>query len=627
MPNSQPLRKPSLLSRIGARIDDRPHSHYFKQREETRLRPLGNNHEGKQASVSTTGHAGRHPQAKQHVPDPSFIDRVPATRQSTTFSPDTVIQARNNHVYGILATVSISGSSPGSDIKPMSLDDAPLYSTLVRKRSSKMSIEPSPLTGTCRKASSQISVDSFSPNVDQSVQHRASSRMSVDVPSACQIRWSSDRMVIDEIQHRYSTQNLPQKVYSHCALTFITRPTVSPTITCSRNTSVHSPRERTLASSVFPPTSFSLRHISLSHGRGSPCGEANSASVPPSRSLSMQHGCDKEGQVLPPTRSPPCPCTSPPPPSLIASSLSRPWGRSEFSPAAPPGIFSTKYGTPVLGEGNRSPPTSLDAVHRQCPTNRSRARARRSSSGDDASYKRRCIRQDSQPIALLFIDSHSTCNTSPQSPHSLSPINEAWLPPMEKQLQMAHESQLKARFRKFKAIIGGAVDEIKEEIVLYHKDHRKHKGARTNTNSEPFSGVPDYLRSLERYDPPETTDTSRSQLRTSFDIEKDINNIAQTWTKLALCDSPAALGEDASDGILPGEVPYLSLSSPRINEPPMNQIRSPPFRRTADLGAVKKVQSGEVDMGDAVNLTFRRRRAVDASNANGVVIPRLPKSL
>ncbi|KAG1908448.1 uncharacterized protein F5891DRAFT_14394 [Suillus fuscotomentosus] len=606
MPNSQPLRKPSLLSRIGARIDDRPHSHYFKQREETRLRPLGNNHEGKQASVSTTGHAGRHPQAKQHVPDPSFIDRVPATRQSTTFSPDTVTQERNNHVYGILATVSISGSSPGSDIKPMSLDDAPLYSTL---------------------ASSQISVDSFSPNVDQSVQHRASSRMSVDVPSACQIRWSSDRMVIDEIQHRYSTQNLPQKVYSHCALTFITRPTVSPTITCSRNTSVHSPRERTLASSVLPPTSFSLRHISLSHGRGSPCGEANSASVPPSRSLSMQHGCDKEGQVLPPTRSPPCPCTSPPPPSLIASSLSRPWGRSEFSPAAPPGIFSTKYGTPVLGEGNRSPPTSLDAVHRQCPTNRSRARARRSSSGDDASYKRRCIRQDSQPIALLFIDSHSTCNTSPQSPHSLSPINEAWLPPMEKQLQMAHESQLKARFRKFKAIIGGAVDEIKEEIVLYHKDHRKHKGAHTNTNSEPFSGVPDYLRSLERYDPPETTDTSRSQLRTSFDIEKDINNIAQTWTKLALCDSPAALGEDASDGILPGEVPYLSLSSPRINEPPMNQIRSPPFCRTADLGAVKKVQSGEVDMGDAVNLTFRRRRAVDASNANGVVIPRLPKSL
>lgn len=67
MPNSQPLRKPSLLSRIGARIDDRPHSHYFKQREETRLRPLGNNYEGKQASVSTTGHAGRHPQAKQVV--------------------------------------------------------------------------------------------------------------------------------------------------------------------------------------------------------------------------------------------------------------------------------------------------------------------------------------------------------------------------------------------------------------------------------------------------------------------------------------------------------------------------------------------------------------------------------
>ncbi|KAG2057156.1 hypothetical protein BDR06DRAFT_1019313 [Suillus hirtellus] len=595
MPNSQPLEK---TSRIGARIDDRPHSHYFKQREETRLRPLG---ERKKASVLTTGHTGRHPQAKQHLPDSSRIDRVPATRQPTSLSPDTVTQERNNHAYGILATVSILGSSPGSDIKPMSLDDAPLYSTRIRKRSSQMSIEPSPLTGTCRRAPSQISVDSFSPNVDQSAQHRASSHMSVDVPSACQIRWSPDRMVIDEIQHRYPTQNLPQKVYSHCALSFITRPTVSPTTTCSRNTSVHSPRERTLASSVLPPTSFSLRHICLSHNRGSLCGEASSASVPPLRSLSMQHGRDKERQVLPPTRSPPCPCTSSPPLNLIASSLSRPWGRSDCSPAAPPGIFSTKHGTPVLGEGNRSPPTNLDAVHCQCPTNRSRVRARRSSSGDDASYRRRCIRQDSQPIALLFIDSHSTCNTSPQSPHSLSPINEAWLPPMEKQLEMAHESQLKARFRKFKAIIGGAVDEIKEEIVLYHRDHRKHKGARTNTNSGPFSGVPDYLRSLERYDSPETTDTFRSQLQTSFDIGKDIDNIAQTWTKLALCDSPMALGGDASDGILPGEVPYLSLSPPRINEPPMNQSRSPPVRRTADLSAVKKVQSGEVDidMGDA----------------------------
>ncbi|KAG2109587.1 uncharacterized protein F5147DRAFT_691404 [Suillus discolor] len=627
MPNSQPKRKPSLFSRIGARIDDRPHSYYSK---ETRLRPLGNNYEGKQASVSATGHAGRHPQAKQHVPDSSFIVHVPATRQPTTFSPDTVTQERNNHAYGILATVSISGSSPGSDVKPMSLDDAPLYSTRFRKRSSKMSLEPSPLTGTYSKASSQMSVDSFSPNVDQSAQHRASFRMSVDVPSACQIRWSSDRMLIDEIQHRYPTQNLPQQVYSHCAFSFITRPTVSPNITCSRNTSVHSPRERTLASSVLSPTSFSLRHISLSHGRGSPCGEANSALVPPSRLLSMQYGRDKESQVLPPTRSPPC--TSPPPPSLIDSSLSHPWGRSEFAPAAPPGIFSTKHGTPVLREGNRSPPTSPDAVHRQYPTSRSRVRARRSSSGDDASYKRRCIRQDSQPITLLFIDSHSTCNTSPQSPHSLSPINEAWLPPMEKQLEMAHESQLKARFRKFKAIIGGAVDEIKEEIVLYHKDHRKHKVARTNTNSEPFTGVPDYLRSLERYDPPETTDTSRSQPQTSFDIEKDIDNIAQTWTKLALCDSPMPLGGDVSDGILPGEVPYLSLSPPRINEPPMNQSRSPPVRRTADLGAVTQVQSGEVDihMEDAVNLAapaFRRRRTVDAFNANGMVTSRLPKSL
>lgn len=63
----------------------------------------------------------------------------------------------------------------------------------------------------------------------------------------------------------------------------------------------------------------------------------------------------------------------------------------------------------------------------------------------------------------------------------------------------------------------------------------------------------------------------------------------------------------------------------------MNQSRSPPVRRTADLGAVAQIQSGEVDthMGDAVNLAtpaFRRRRTVGAFNANGVVIPGLPKS-
>ncbi|KAG1845524.1 hypothetical protein DFJ58DRAFT_730872 [Suillus subalutaceus] len=402
--------------------------------------------------------------------------------------------------------------------------------------------------------------------------------MSIDVPSTRRSRGSSDRMLIDEIQHHYPTQNLPQQVYSHCDPSFTTRPTVSPTMTCSRNP--HFQRERTLASSALPPTSFSLQRISPSHDRGSPRGEANSAS---SQSLSLQHGRDKKNQVLSPITSPSRPCISQPPPSMIPSSLARPPGRSGFSPAAPPGTFSPKHGTPASRQGNGSPSTSPDAIIvYPLPA---------------GVVFRRCVRQDSQPIALLSIDSRSACGTSPQSTQSLSPINEVWLPPMEKQLEMARKSQVKARFRKFKAIIGGAVNEIREVIVPYHKDHRKRKVARTNTNSEPFSEVPDYLRSLERCNPPQTTHTSRSQPRTSFDIRKDVDHITQTWTKLALCDSPTALRGD--DVLLQGEVPHLSLSPPRINEPPMSKAD----HHLRDI------------MGDAANLaapTFRRRRTADA---------------
>ncbi|KAG2142512.1 hypothetical protein BD769DRAFT_1661845 [Suillus cothurnatus] len=512
MPNSQPLQKPSLLSRIGARVDDpprhvgpskrNPHSYYSKQKEETRLRPMGNNSDGKQASGLTTGHAGRHPQAKQHVPDSSFVDSVPAIRQPTDFSPGAVIQEWNNHTYGILATMSISGSPAGSDIKSMSVDDGPLDSRRFRKRSSRMSVDPSPLTGTYRKASSQMSVDPSSPNAIQSAQRKTSSYMSVDVPSTRRSQGSSDRMLIDEIQQHYGpTQNLPQQVYSHCGPSFAARPTVSPTMTYSRNTSAHFPRDCTLASSALPPTSFSLQHMSQSHDRGFPRREADSASIPSSRLSSLQHGCGKENQVLSQKTSPSRPCTSQQPSSLISSSLAHSPGRSKFSAAVPPGMFSPKHGTPASRQGNGSPPTSPDAIHCLSPTSRSRIHARGSSSEYDASYKRHCVRQDSQPSALLSIDCRSACGTSLQS-QSLSPINEAWLPPMEKQLEMARKSQLKARFREIKAIIGVAVNEIRETIVPYHKDYRKRKVARTNTNSEPFSGVPDYLRTIERYNPP-----------------------------------------------------------------------------------------------------------------------------
>ncbi|KAG1757922.1 hypothetical protein EDB19DRAFT_1822859 [Suillus lakei] len=602
---SQSLQKPSLLSRIGARVDD-PLHHVGLSR-------------GNPQSYKSN------PQTKQHVADSSFVDRVPATRQTTAFPPGTVTQEWNNHAYGILATVSISGSSAGSDIKPMSVDEGPLDSRQFRKRSSRMSVDPSSLTGTYRKASSRMSVDSSSPNVDQSIQRRASSRMSVDIPSTRRSRGSSGRMLIDEIQHHYPTQNLPQQAYSRCGPSFAIRPTVSPTMICSRN------GEHTLASGALPPTSFPIQHMSLSRDRGSARGEANLASMLSSRPSSLQHGRNKAKQVIfPATSAPPRPCTSQPPPSLVPNSPAHPPGCSESSSVAPPGTFFQKYGTPASRQGNRLPSAKPDAVRRQSPTSRSRVRARGSSSGDNASYKRHCVRQDSQPIALLSIDSRPACSPSPQSPQSLSPIDEAWLPPMEKQLEMAYKSQLTVRFRKFKAIIGGAVNEIKQAIVPYHKDHRKRKVAHTNTSSEPFSGVPDYLRSLERYGPQTLTNTPQSQQRKTFGVGEDIDHIAQTWTKLALCDSPTALQGD--DRLLPGEVPHLSLSLPRISEPPLSPSRSPPVRRIAGRSAVTQSQSDdevEIYVGDAVNLaapTFRRRRTADAFDANGVLIPRLPNN-
>ncbi|KAG1769623.1 hypothetical protein EDD22DRAFT_1048046 [Suillus occidentalis] len=527
MSNSQRL---SLRISIGARVDDSPHRVKPSQRNShsTRLGPLG---KGKQA---TTGHAVRHLQAKQ---DSSF---VPAPRQPSAFSPGTVTQEWNNHTYGISATVSISqqaGSPAVSDTGPMSVDDGPPSSS--GKWSTKISLDSSPLTGIYskaspfmsvdpaplnidksarRKAPSPMSVDQSPPNIDKSARRKASSPMLVDLPSARRSQGSSDRMLIDKIQHHYSTQNLPQQVYGHGGLPFsISTPqTISPTMTYSRNTPVHSLRERTLASSASLPTSFSLQHIS------------------------------------------PRPCTSQPPPSPIHSSLAHPPGRSELSPAAPPKTFPPKHGIPASRQGNRTSPSHIHA--------------RGSSSEDHASDKHHCVRPDSQPIALLSTDFRSARGTSPQSPQSLSPINEAWLPPMEKQLEMAHRSQLKARFRKFKAIIGGAVNEIKEAIVPYHKNHRKYKVARTNTDLEPFSGVPDYLRSLERY-PSKTTPTTQSQLCTAFNIGNDIDHIAQSWTKLTLCDSPTAMR--GNDGLLKGEAPHLSSPPPRTNKPPMSRSRSP----------------------------------------------------
>ncbi|KAG2123564.1 hypothetical protein DEU56DRAFT_759974 [Suillus clintonianus] len=171
--NSQPLREPSLLSRIGARVDDPPHhvspsqgnprSYHSNQREETGFTPLKNNSKGMwprppPGLAATTGHAGRHPQAKQHVSGSSFVDRVPDTPRTTAFSLGTATQDCNNHAYVISATVSTSGSPAGSDIKAMSVDE-PLDSKQFRKQSSRMSVDPSPLTGTYRKASSRMSVD------------------------------------------------------------------------------------------------------------------------------------------------------------------------------------------------------------------------------------------------------------------------------------------------------------------------------------------------------------------------------------------------------------------------------------------------------------------------------------
>ncbi|KAG0697157.1 hypothetical protein DFH29DRAFT_878869 [Suillus ampliporus] len=637
--NSQPQLKPSLFSCIGARVDDTPYhvrpregnprSYHFKQREETRLRPLKNDGEGKLPpqgpglATPTTGHAGRGPQATQSV-----YCHVPASHRTTAFSPHTVTQEWNNHAYGILATVSISGSPTGSDPKAMSVDEGPLDSKQFRKRSSIMSVDPSPLTGTYRKASSRMSVDPPSPYVDQSTQHRASSRMSVDVPSTRRSRGSSDRMLIDEIH--YPAQNVQQQANVHCVASFNARPTVPPTTICSRNTSTHVPQERSLASGASPPTSFpiAISQQSLSHDSGSARGEAKLAWMPSSRPSFLQHARDKENQTtFPATPAPPRSGTSKPSPSPIPNSLAPPPGQSDSAPAAPAETFSPKHGTPASRKGSGSPTTKRETIHHQSSTYRSRVRARGSSSGDEASHKRHCVRQDSQRIALLFIDSCLAC-PSLQSPQSLSPIGEVWLPPMEQQLEMARKSELKARLRKFTAIIGEAVNEIKQAIVPYNTDHRKHKVARTHTNSEPSSGVPEYLRSTERRDSPKPTNAPRSQQRTSFDTGKDVGHITQMWTDLALCDSPTALRGD--DEALQREVPHISLSLPRINEPPRSASRSPPVRSTADGGAVTQFSSDdevEIYTGDAANLaapTFRRHRTADAFNANGVAIPRLP---
>lgn len=535
--NSQPLREPSLLSRIGARVDDPPHhvspsqgnprSYHSNQREETGFTPLKNNSKGMwprppPGLAATTGHAGRHPQAKQHVSGSSFVDRVPDTPRTTAFSLGTATQDWNNHAYVISATVSTSGSPAGSDIKAMSVDE-PLDSKQFRKQSSRMSVDPSPLTGTYRKASSRMSVDP--PGL--CAQRKTASPMSVDVPSTRRSRGSSDRMLIDEIQHHYPTQNLPQQAYSQYRPSFTTRPNVPPT----RNTLAHLPRECTLASGALLATSFPLQHSSLSHNRDSARGEANLASMPSLRSSSLPHGWEKDNYDIVPEL----------PPRLIPNSPAHPSGRSKSLPAGTPGTFSPKHGTPASRQGSRSPSTKPD-IHRQSPTSNC-VRSREPSSGDDTSYKHHCVRQDSQPNVLLSIDSRSACGPSPQSPKSLSPIDdsEAWLPPMEKQLEMAHKSQLKARFRKFTAFIGGAVKGIKQAIVPYHKDHRQRKVARTNTNWSPFSGVPDYLRS------PKPKSKPRIQQRTSFDNEKDIDHIAQTWAGLTLCDSPKSLkGDDRS---------------------------------------------------------------------------------
>src|SRR5882757_1808708 len=113
----------------------------------------------------------------------------------------------------------------------------------------------------------------------------------------------------------------------------------------------------------------------------------------------------------------------------------------------------------------------------------------------------------------------------------------------------------------------------------------------------------------------------------SFDIGKGIDSIAETWTNLSLCDSPTSLNGD--DGAVHGEVPHLSLSLPRINEPPKSSHRSPPPRRTSSVIHTQSDDEVEIYTGTAGNLaapTFRRHRTADAFDARGMDVPRHPNN-
>jgi hypothetical protein len=533
------------------------------------------------------------------------------------------MQGWNNHAYSISATVSVS-RSPRSDIKAMSIDEGSPDSRPSRKTSSKMSIDPSPLPGARRKTSSRMSVDT-SPNVYHSTQRRTSSRMSVDVPSARRSRGSSDRMLLDEIQQEH---HLPQQ-----ADPFTARPTASLTMGYPHSASTCTSREH-VASGVVLPTSFPMtvsQKMSLSYDPRSPRGEANlmlMSSAPPPSSFQQHIQRKEKHKVSPPATSTPLlPCISQSP----ARTSMLPLRQLDSAPVAPHKPLFPKHETPASRHGSRSPSTKRETIH--SPTSRGRVRARGSSSGDEVSHKRYCVRQDSRPIALPAIDPHSACVPSlqPLAAQSLSPIDEVWLPPMEQQLEKAHQSQLKAKFRKFKAIIGGAVNEIKQAIVPYNKDHRKHKVARIRSGSRPFAGVPDYLRSAERPDPVVST-SARCHEGTPFGIGKDIDSIAETWTNLALCDSPTSSYGD--DGAIHGEALHLSLppNLPRINKPPENPCSSRPASRTAVHGSVTHTQSDdevEIYISTAANLaapTFRQHRTADAFDARGVVIPRPPNN-
>jgi hypothetical protein len=565
------------------------------------------------------------------VPDSSFSEagqrlysHTPSTLRTAAFPPSTVMQGWNHHAYGISATVSVSGS-PRSDIKAMSVDEA-VNSRPPQKTSSKMSVDYSPLTSTRRKASSGMSVDPSSPNAYQS---RASSRMSVDIPSTRLSRGSSDRMLLDEIQYDYPRQNLPQQAHSYAPST--TWPAATST-TVYHSASPYASREHALASGVassttLPVTVPETRTRPLLYDTRSPRarGEAKLVSKPSSAPPSsfLQHTQGKNHKtILPVTSTPPNPCTSP----LFASAPVLPSSRT---PAAPPKTVSQNHEAPPSMQRNTSSSTKQEIVH--SPTRKGHVRARGSSSGDEVSHKRHCVRQDSQPMALFATDPRSACSPSARPTQSLSPIDEVpWLPPMEQQLETARQSQLKAKFRKFKAIIGGAVNEIKQAIVPYNKDHRKHKFARMRSDSRPFAGVPDYLRSSERSNLAKLASASRYHKRAPFDIKKDINSIAETWTNLTLCDSPTSL--HGNDVAIHGEVPHLSLPPPTINEPSTSPCNSRPARRTTSGGSVAQIRSDdevEIYIGTAAALpapTFRRQRTADAFDARGMVVPRPPSN-